>query len=363
MVQGFAEYIWLDGARPTATLRSKTRVIQFSTTPKLEDFPEWGFDGSSTHQSSGLSSDLILNPCRVYPDPIRGENCYLVLCEVTDKDGIAHPSNTRAITRQVIDAVGDVKPWMGFEQEYTIMDGSSPAGWPKQGFPRPQGPYYCGVGFERVNGRNLVEAHAVACLEAGLALYGTNAEVMLGQWEFQIGHRGFENEEIDALRACDDLWVGRWLLERLSEDYGVTVSFVNKPVRGDWNGSGCHTNFSTEAMRQAGGIKYINAAIEALAKEHANHVKVYGHGLAERLTGLHETCNINEFRSGVSDRGASIRIPLSVEKSGHGYLEDRRPGANCDPYVVAARLIATVCDSQGTLWDDNTKHIESLNVA
>jgi glutamine synthetase len=217
-------------------------------------------------------------------------------------------------------------------------------GWPENGYPAPQGPFYCGVGSDEVFGRHIIEDHTQCCIDAGINIYGINAEVMPGQWEFQIGYRGFEGDNNDMLTNCDQLWLARWLLYRIGEDYNVAATLHNKPVQGDWNGSGQHTNFSTKEMRQPGtGMKAIEEAINLLKKKHSEHIGVYGHGLEERLTGAHETCRIDEFRSGVSDRGASVRIPLHVAQRGHGYLEDRRPGANADPYRVCARLLQTIC--------------------
>ena len=340
-----AEYIWIDGTLPTANLRSKTKFIQVADKANvtLSDFPEWNFDGSSTFQSKGSSSDLILNPVNFVKDPIRKVNAYLILCEVMDQDGRPHGSNTRSKLREVLDAGGaDAEPWAGFEQEYTLFSNGRPLGWPTHGFPAPQGPYYCGVGPEVIFGRELVEKHAQACLDAGIAIYGTNAEVMPGQWEFQIGYRGVA-EEVGVLQMSDHLWLARWLLCRLGEELGVQPAFDNKPIKGDWNGAGCHTNLSTKEMRAPGGIKAIRSAIEKLSAAHDDHISVYGHRLEERLTGEHETCHIGEFKAGVTDRGSSIRIPLHVEKRGCGYLEDRRPGANSDPYLVAGRLVQTIC--------------------
>jgi len=340
-----AEYIWIDGTVPTANLRSKTKFIPMEkpSQPELEDFPKWNFDGSSTFQSKGSASDLDLIPVNFVRDPIREGNSYLVLCEVIDQEGKPHPSNTRSKLREVLDEGGaDHEPWAGFEQEYTLFSNGRPLGWPTHGFPAPQGPYYCGVGPEVIFGRELVEKHAKACLDAGLAIYGTNAEVMPGQWEFQVGYRGLD-EEVGVLQVTDHLWIARWLLCRIGEGMGIQPAFDNKPIKGDWNGAGCHTNFSTKQMRAEGGLKAIEEAIERLSAKHDEHIQVYGHLLEERLTGAHETCHIGEFRAGVTDRGSSIRIPLHVQKRGSGYLEDRRPGANSDPYMVGARLVQTVC--------------------
>lgn len=344
---GFAEYIWLDGSNPTQALRSKARVVDLPANPEASDFPNWSFDGSSTGQAPGDASDCLLEPVRVVPDPHRGRGDYLVLCEVQTADGDAHPSNHRAALRVVLDAAGARSdPWAGFEQEYTIFRDGRPLGFPVDGFPAPQGPYYCSIGAGVAFGRELADAHAGLCLEAGLSICGINAEVMPGQWEFQIGYRGIDGEPADVLTMADHLWLARFILHREAERRGLVISFANKPVAGDWNGAGMHTNFSTAATRSADtGQTAIKAAIRALSKRHDIHIPDYGDGLADRLTGLHETCAIDDFRSGVAHRGASIRIPQPVAQKGFGYFEDRRPGANADPYRVAARLVETVCIS------------------
>ena len=220
-----------------------------------------------------------------------------------------------------------------FEQEYTLFDGVKPYGWPDIGEPLPQGDYYCG----RNIGENIMKEHTDTCIGAGLSICGTNAEVMLGQWEYQIGAGG-------SIHMSDDLWVARWLMERICEHYDLSVSLHPKPIAGDWNGAGCHTNFSTGIMREEmGGMAEILNACLKLKDTHREHIKVYGQDNEQRLTGEYETCSIDEFQYGVSDRGASIRIPWQVEKDGCGYLEDRRPSSNCDPYVVSQKLIQTIC--------------------
>lgn len=329
-----AEYIWLDGARPTAALRSKTKIIE-GPVRNASDISGWGFDGSSTEQATGSKSDCLLTPVRVVKDPIRGGDHVLVMCEVMDAQGKPHETNTRAPLREIAKKYEDQESWFGIEQEYTLFQGSRPLGFPQQGYPSAQGPYYCGVGEGRVFGRSLVEAHLDACIRAGLTIAGINAEVMPGQWEFQIGPVG-------PLAVGDELWLARWLLERLGEDMGITISYAPKPVPGDWNGAGAHTNFSTKAMREEFGILAIEEACIKLGLKHADHMTAYGAGNEERLTGKHETCSIREFRFGVSDRGASIRIPIFTAQQKKGYLEDRRPAANMDPYRVATKLLETI---------------------
>jgi glutamine synthetase len=330
------EYIWIDGTKPTKELRSKTKVLK-----KMPENgpPDWGFDGSSTGQAKGSFSDVILKPVRSYEDPTRKgkwKATYLVICETYNADGTPHETNTRARLREANEKCLGMKPLFGIEQEYVITREGRPLGWPRDGFPAPQGPFYCGVGGDKVFGRELVEEHLRACMEIGIPISGINAEVMPGQWEFQVG-------AADPLRVSDGLWAARWLLNRLAEEYGWEITLEPKPVKGDWNGSGAHTNFSTVEMREEGGLDVINEACEKLSKRIDEHLGVYGHGYEERLTGEHETCKYDEFKWGIGDRGASVRIPLHVGQEGKGYLEDRRPCSNADPYEVTAIMLETVC--------------------
>ncbi|NNC89928.1 MAG: glutamine synthetase [Akkermansiaceae bacterium] len=325
------EYIWLDGYTPEPNLRSKTKIWEYDGdgTPEVDALPGWAFDGSSTEQAEGSSSDCLLKPARIVPDPDR-INAYLVMCEVLAADGSTHPSNTRGGWDD------DDDFWFGFEQEYVLSKEKIPIGFPKGGYPGPQGPYYCAVGNGNVEGRDIVEEHLDLCIEAGLGVTGINAEVMIGQWEYQLFGQG-------AKRAADDLWLSRYLLVRTAEKYGVTVELHPKPVVGDWNGSGMHTNFSNTFIRNEGGEEGMKKLLDKFAPVHDEHIAVYGSYNDMRLTGIHETQAIDKFSYGVSDRGASIRIPIGTVQNGwKGYLEDRRPASNADPYKVVRRILQTV---------------------
>jgi glutamine synthetase len=324
-----AEYIWIDGTEPAAKLRSKTKVVADGAEPGI-----WGFDGSSTNQAPGKASDCVLQPAFTCPDPFRGGDNVLVLCEVLLTDMTPHPTNTRAKLRGIAEQYAAQEPLFGLEQEYTFFEGSRPLGFPPAGFPAPQGGYYCGVGADEIFGRPIVEQHLDNCLSAGLSISGINAEVMPGQWEFQVG-------PLSPLEVSDQLWVSRWMLYRTAEDFGASATLDPKPVKGDWNGAGCHTNFSTKAMRES--YDPIITACDALAENALDHIKYYGSGIEFRLTGLHETAPWNEFSYGVSDRGASVRIPWQVAADKKGYIEDRRPNANCDPYEVTRMITSTCC--------------------
>jgi glutamine synthetase len=227
-------------------------------------------------------------------------------------------------------------PWYGIEQEYTLLqkDVNWPLGWPIGGFPGPQGPYYCSIGADKSSGRDIVDAHYKASLYAGINISGINGEVMPGQWEFQVGPSV-------GISAADEIWIARYILERITEIAGVVVSFDPKPIPGDWNGAGAHTNYSTKSMREEGGYEIIKKAIEKLGLRHKEHISAYGEGNERRLTGHHETDDINTFLWGVANRGASIRVGRDTEKEGKGYFEDRRPASNMDPYVVTSMIAET----------------------
>lgn len=329
------EYIWLDGYEPVANLRGKTKIADGDPEKfGLEDCPMWGFDGSSTLQADGGSSDCMLKPVAIYPDASR-KNAFIVMSEVMMPDGSPHPSNARATISD------DEGFWVGLEQEYFLMQDGAPLGWPTfgSGYPGPQGPYYCGTGYKNVGdiARSIVEEHLDLCLAAGINHEGINGEVAKGQWEFQIFGKG-------SKKAADQIHVARYILQRLCEKYGVDVDYHCKPYQGDWNGSGMHCNFSSEYMRSTGGKDYFLKLMDAFEKYKDEHIAAYGPDNHLRLTGLHETQSIDKFSWGVADRGASIRVPHSFVKDDayQGYLEDRRPNSQGDPYKIVSRVQQTV---------------------
>lgn len=325
------EYVWLDGYLPEPNLRSKTKIVDKA--PKtVADLPMWGFDGSSTQQAEGHNSDCLLKPVAMYPDSTR-KNAYLVMCEVLLPNGQPHPSNFRATVPDREDL------WIGFEQEYFLYRDGKPLGFPAEGYPAPQGPYYTGVGYRNVGAeaRHIVEEHIDVTHDAGIHLEGINAEVAKGQWEFQIFGKG-------SKKVCDDLWMSRYLLFRTCEKYEVDVELYCKPIKGDWNGSGMHTNFSTGFLRDKGGKAYFEKLMGAFDKFKDEHIAAYGPDNHLRLTGLHETQSIDKFNYGVANRGASIRLPHSfvANDAYRGYMEDRRPNSQADPYKIVARICKTL---------------------
>ncbi|KAI9564649.1 hypothetical protein GHT06_008390 [Daphnia sinensis] len=336
-----ATYVWIDGTGEY--VRAKTRTIDFI--PKTpSELPIWNYDGSSTYQAEGSNSDVYLYPVAIYRDPFCLGNNRLVLCDTYKYNKKPTESNHRNSCLEAMTAAAEYEPWFGIEQEYTLLDNDlHPFGWPKNGFPGPQGPYYCGVGANKVFGRDIVEAHYRAALYAGVNISGTNAEVMPAQWEFQVG-------PCEGITMGDDLWMARYILHRVAEDFGVNVSLDPKPMKGEWNGAGAHCNFSTKAMREENGIAEIEKAIEKLSRCHVKHIKAYdpheGKDNERRLTGRCETSSIHDFSAGVANRGCSIRVPRGVAEERKGYLEDRRPASNSDPYQVTEVVVRTTCLDQ-----------------
>ena len=385
------EYVWIDAF---GDMRSKIKVNYAKVENNKPELlvGEWSFDGSSTGQATGTDSDVILKPVTVFKNPFITfqEFSFLVLCECYNKDRTPHITNTRSKCIETFTNCKEEEPLFGIEQEYVLFSCGGdmpyrpyrpdkhepnapdmpepnahnkhdahnrpdrldrPYGWKDTSNPGigGQGPYYCSVGGDRAFGRKVSEKHLQLCLEAGIEICGTNAEVAASQWEYQIG-------PLPPLQVSDHLWMSRFILMRITEEYGCYASFHPKPYKhlgheghegkegqgGKWNGSGGHTNFSTSAMRNEGGLEYIIKACERLGEKHDEHMEVYGKYNEERLTGLHETSSIDKCTWGYSDRGKSIRIPLQVVENKRGYLEDRRPASNLDPYLVTEKIMHTL---------------------
>jgi glutamine synthetase len=334
------EYVWLDGYKPEPNLRSKVKIVDYESIKNIVQIgklPVWNFDGSSTNQADTGNSDRLLNPVRVYTRrgfPLDNSTVY-VLCEVLTPDGTPHETNKRAKLNEEEEDL-----WFGFEQEYFIREeiNGTMLGH-KRNILKGQGEYYCGVGHN-VAGRDFVEEHLDMCLEHGIDITGTNAEVALGQWEYQVFSKG-------KLKGGDDLWMSRYFLYKISEKYGYHIDLHPKPLtHGEWNGSGLHTNFSNKRMRNKGGYEYFTAIFNSFGSRHEDHIKAYGSNNNLRLTGEYETQSIDKFSWGVSDRGASIRVPQETAKQWKGYVEDRRPGSNADPYKIIKEIVTSLITAE-----------------
>lgn len=342
------EYVWLDAK---GNPRSKTKVIYEKRPEKMEDLnlPYWNYDGSSTGQADGSDSEVILKPQSVFPDPFRGGDCIMALCDTYTADMKPLPTNNRHTADSRFKMWPHSEPMFGIEQEFFLMKGDKVLGTnlsagdatcgdstcntSESSKQAPQGDYYCGNGSNNALGRDCVESAFKRCILAGIHVTGLNAEVAPGQWEIQVCSKG--------ITAADQLIMTRYILNRTAEMYGLWVNYHPKPLKGDWNGSGCHVNFSTKKMRNEGGYDAILTAIKKLEANHKKHIDNYGVDNNERLTGKHETASMDTFTYGVADRGASIRIPRETEKNKKGYLEDRRPASNMDPYVVTSLILET----------------------
>tara|TARA_B100001287_G_C22613734_1_gene496462 strand:- start:35 stop:1090 length:1056 start_codon:yes stop_codon:yes gene_type:complete len=343
------EYVWIGGK---GELRSKIKVINEYYTYNdicnnskikpyyLEKF-KWNYDGSSTEQANGDDSEITLNPVRIFynPDNYDYANSFILLCDTYCSNGEPAKYNNRKLAKEIFDKDLSQKPWFGLEQEYFLMD-------PYTRKPicfddtTKQGQFYCSVGYNNAFGRDIAEEHLQKCITAGIKITGINAEVAPGQWEFQIGI-------CEGIEAGDHMIVARYLLEKITEKYNAYVDFEPKPLEGDWNGSGCHTNYSTLNMREGcediTGLEFIQEAIEKLSLKHDEHMAVYGTGNEKRMTGKHETASYDKFSHGVANRGASVRIGNETYKNQKGYFEDRRPSSNCDPYLVTSKIFETTC--------------------
>lgn len=325
--QYVCEYIWIGGS---GELRSKTRVLR-DIILKIDSIPEWNYDGSSTKQApSDGNTEVILKPCAIFKDPFRFIDrhiCILVLCDTYDNNGNPLSTNHRNKAASIFKNVTSHIPWFGLEQEYSIKINSNSI------TPVNNESHYCG--FANKLERTIVEEHLSACILIDLNISGINAEVASEQWEFQIGPS-------EGINAADELIIARYLLQRVAEKYHATIDYSPK-ITETANGSGCHINFSTETMRQPNGINEIMSSIEKLERRHTEHINVYGEKNHLRLTGKHETSDLNKFTWGIGTRNTSVRIPNMTQKNGCGYFEDRRPAANIDPYQATSIIAETCC--------------------
>lgn len=325
------EYVWLDiNNNP----RSKTRVITEKLSKDNLEIPIWTFDGSSTGQAEGKYSEVLIKPCAAFPDPFRGGDCILALCETYNTDMTPHASNTRNNASKLFEKYASEEPLFGIEQEFFLeKNGTILAFTNETNKPKNQGDYYCGNG-ENAIGRTFIDAAFKRCIMAGLKVTGYNAEVAPSQWEIQIC--------ADGINAADQIIMMRYILNRTAELHNISINLHPKPLEGDnWNGSGCHVNFSTNKMREQHGYTEIMECIQKLEKNHSKHMKDYGEDNDKRMTGSCETSGYDIFTYGVGDRSASVRIPISTHKTKSGYLEDRRPASNMDPYLVTSLILET----------------------
>jgi glutamine synthetase len=327
------EYVWIDN---DFKLRSKVKVMYNTEINNIEDIPEWNYDGSSTGQAQGNDSEVIIKPRSMFTS--RHDIFHvLVLCDTYTPENTALLTNNREYANYIFNKNLEEEPWFGIEQEYFIIDSKTnkPLGFDEN---KKQGQYYCSVGAENAFGRKIAEEHLLECINYGVIVSGMNAEVAPGQWEYQVG-------PCVGIESGDHLWISRYILQKIAEKHNVIINFEPKPLSGDWNGSGCHTNYSTKKMREGTknktGLDYINEAIDKLSKKHNEHMNVYGSGNELRMTGQHETASYNVFSFGTANRGASVRIGNTNMRNQKGYFEDRRPSSNCDPYLVTSKIFET----------------------
>ena len=328
------EYVWIGGNKE---LRSKMKVLP-KKYYKVSELPHWNYDGSSTGQADGHYSEIIIKPQKIFKDPFRN-NGLLVMCDTYLPNGDPHITNKRYMANSLFNEKLEEQPWFGIEQEFFIMKKGTktPIGFPENGYPEKQGQYYCSVGSSNCIGRDILECFYRAALYAGINISGTNVEVAPSQFEYQVG-------PCEGIESGDHLWMARYILERVSELFNVDINIEPKPIKGDWNGSGAHTNYSTRKMREDGGINEILKAINKLEENHDKMIKVYGdENNKERLTGKHETAHWSKFSWGYGNRGATVRVGTNIREEGKGYLEVRAISSDIDPWYVTSEIFKTTC--------------------
>ena len=351
MMNTNVEYIWLDNDN---NFRSKTKIITNKLVTSLTSLPLWNYDGSSCGQANTETSEVMLKPVFMCNDPFRGQNHRLAYCVTyTGEQMVPLKNNYREYAQQIFkeDKVNYFKPWFGMEQEFFIMD-------PETGMPfnysnsNTQGKYYCGVGTCQKVERDIMEDFIKRSYDAGLKVCGINAEVAQGQWEYQVG-------PLTGIFAADQLMMSRYILVRTAENHNANINFHPKPLGVNWNGSGCHTNYSTKFTRggtdEHHGIHYINTYIERLKNHHTECMQQYGRDNHLRMTGTCETADYNHCTHSVGGRDCSIRIGYDTARWECGYFEDRRPASNCDPYLVTASLFLYSCANYDQVIEQPTR--------
>lgn len=330
------DYVWVDGTGEN--VRSKARTIEFIP-DNHKEVPVWGSDGKASMLPVPKESDVLLVPVAIYNDPFRRGNNKLVLCDTYEYDGKALPTNHRKSFCDALNKVCDQEIMWGLEQQYMVMDmDERPFGWPVMlGEPRKHMGYYCSVGGNKVYGREIAESHYRACLYAGVQIASIHPDAIPGQWEFQIGVS-------PGIKGPDDLWMARYILGRISEEYGTHICYHPKRYE-NLSGSSCHVNFSTKATRKDNGLSTLQEYMQKLSKRHDEHLKKYdpygGEQNKRRLTGKDGASAADTFSSGVGDKNLSVRITKESETKKKGYVEDRRPAANGDPYAVCDMIVRT----------------------
>lgn len=323
------EYVWLDGP----VLHSKIKATIDATPPEwfavVDDTQPPSQMTKNTPQKHNLPySDCFLVPVQTYNNPTSPD--HLVLCQVQNHDHLPHASNTREAAARIVTD----EWWFGFEQEYYLTDLDGRLLGQQHGNGKIGDEHYCGVGADNVVGREIADAHLFACLKAGIEITGTNAEDGMGQWEYQCFGKG--------IKAADDLWVSRFLLRKIAEQYRICVNYNPMPKR-NWYGSGMHTNFSNAKMRTTGGQALFDKLCHQLEIHHSEAMLCYGSDNQLRFTGQHKSPDLSHFSHGIDDRCACIRIPLyTLDRGWKGYMEDRRPASNADPYRVIHHILSAI---------------------
>ena len=338
-----SEYIWLDSEN---NIRSKTKILNIDIELKNNDkkpseleiiqslmnvslYPNWNCNGK--HLGDEVS-EIIIHPVFVSLDPFKKAPNVLILCDTYNLDGNPTKYNNRYSVNKLFNKHENLKCLFGFEQEFHIMKlGDNFTLLPNKtmikGEPVKATKYYCSNGSMNAFGRNLVNRAVTLALEAGLSCGGYNSACGPAQWEIQIGPVQY------GVCAADHLILLRFILSRLSENLDIHISLLPKPSEDIDSISYCHTNFSTESMRDSNGYTHIQNSIEKLKQTHSRDLEIYGKTDIE----IH-----NNFTTDVTNRNVSVRIPTESKKNNKGYFEDRRPLSNCDPYLVCEALLNSV---------------------